>query len=48
MALVHALDRVYTRYQLVLFLISTSHPDPAGRLKAVGAAAGAKVIEKTI
>ena len=32
-----------TRYQLVLFLISTSHPDPAGRLKAVGAAAGAKV-----
>ena len=27
----------------MLFLISTSHPDPAGRLKAVGAAAGAKV-----
>jgi len=30
----------------VLFLISTSHPDPAGRLKAVGAAAGAKVLNK--
>jgi len=29
-------------------LISTLYPDPAGRLKAVGAAAGAKVIEKTI
>jgi tetratricopeptide (TPR) repeat protein len=32
------------RSQLVLFLISTQHVDPAGRLKAVGAAAGAKAV----
>ena len=30
------------RYQLVLFLLSTEHADIAGRLKAIGAAAGAK------
>jgi hypothetical protein len=30
------------RYQLVLFLLSERHPDVAGRLQAIGAAAGAK------
>ena len=30
------------RYQLVLFVLSTEHADLAGRLKAIGAAAGAK------
>jgi len=33
------------RYQLVLFLLSTDHPDVAGRLQAIGAAAGAKAAQ---
>ena len=31
-----------SRYQLVLFLLSADYPDVAGRLQAIGAAAGAK------
>jgi Tfp pilus assembly protein PilF len=31
-----------TRYQLVLFLLSTAHADVSGRLQAIGAATGAK------
>ena len=36
------------RYQLVLFLLSTEHPDVAGRLQAIGAAAGAKAGAKDV
>ena len=33
------------RYQLVLFVLSTEHADVAGRLQAIGAAAGAKAAQ---